>query len=142
MVEFNARFGDPETQALLPLLATPLGPVLHAAAVGDAAAAEPLKWQPDAAVTVVMAAAGYPQSPRSGDPISGIEQAGRLPGVQVVHAGTAVDGDGRLVTAGGRVLAVTGVGERVEEARRRAYAAVEIIDFAGAHFRRDIAAGQ
>ena len=142
VVEFNARFGDPETQVLLPLLATPLAPVLHAAAVGDLAAAEPLEWRSEAAVTVVIAAPGYPQYPRSGDPIDGVDQAGRMPGVRVIHAGTAIDDGGRLVTAGGRVLAVTGVGAGVEQARQRAYAAVGLIDFTGAHYRRDIAAGQ
>ena len=142
VVEFNARFGDPETQALLPLLRTPLAPLLRAAAAEDLPNAEPLRWHQGAAVTIVMATAGYPDSPRAGDPISGLDEAGRLPGTEVIHAGTTTDADGRLVTAGGRVLAVTAVGESVAQARQRAYAGVERIHFAGAQYRRDIAAGQ
>jgi phosphoribosylamine--glycine ligase len=93
-------------------------------------------------VTVVMAAAGYPLNPRTGDPVSGIGAANQLEGVQVFHAGTARDAAGRLVTAGGRVVSVTGVGQDVAQARDHAYAAVDLIDFPGAHYRRDIAAAE
>lgn len=140
VVEFNARFGDPETQVILPRLRTPLAGLLKAAAGGGLADQAPLEWDDGAAVTVVMAAAGYPGSPRTGDPIDGIEAASALEGVQVLHAGTARDAAGRLVTAGGRVLSVTAVGEDVAEARTRAYGAVGRIRFSGAHFRTDIAA--
>jgi phosphoribosylamine--glycine ligase len=94
----------------------------------------------DASVTVVMASEGYPAAPRSGDRISGLEAAAARPGVRVYHAGTATDAAGHLVTAGGRVLAVTGLGKNLGEARERAYGAVGCIEFAGAHVRHDIAA--
>jgi phosphoribosylamine---glycine ligase len=139
VVEFNARFGDPETQPLLALLESPLGEVLHAAAEGRLDQIGPLRWRAGAAVTVVVAADGYPAAPRKGDPIAGVDKAAALDGVQVIHAGTALDAKGRLVSAGGRVLAVTGVGGSVGEARDRAYAAVDVIDLDGAHHRTDIA---
>jgi phosphoribosylamine--glycine ligase len=145
VIEFNARFGDPETQPLLALLDTPLGGVLTAAATGGLGGLEPLSWRPGAAVTVVMAAAGYPDAPRRGDAISGIAAAEAVDGVQVFHAGTAY-GDGSsggaagLVTNGGRVLAVTATGSSLADARGRAYAGVERITFAGAQLRSDIAA--
>jgi phosphoribosylamine--glycine ligase len=138
VVEFNVRFGDPETQALLALLRTPLGGLLHAAATGHLAAAEPLSWHGGAAVSVVLAAAGYPTSPRTGDDIAGVDAAEALDGVDVVHAGTALQ-DGRLVTAGGRVLAVTAVGADLAQARERAYAGIGRISIDGAHARTDIA---
>jgi phosphoribosylamine--glycine ligase len=140
VVEFNARFGDPETQALLPRLATPLGRLLLAAAQGRLDEVPPPRWQSGAAVAVVVAADGYPDSPRKGDEITGVAEAEALDGVDVVHAGTALDGD-RLVTAGGRVLAVTAVGDSVEDARKRAYAGVSRIHIDGAHHRSDIAEG-
>jgi phosphoribosylamine--glycine ligase len=139
VVEFNARFGDPETQVLLPRLASPLGVLLLAAAQGRLDDVEPPRWRDGAAVTVVMAADGYPDDPRRGDPISGVEEADALDGVDVVHAGTDADENG-LVTAGGRVLAVTAVGADVAAARAKAYAGVALIDFAGAQHRTDIAA--
>ena len=139
VVEFNARFGDPETQALIPLLDSPLGQVLAAAATGRLADVETLRWRPGAAVTVVMASAGYPDSPRKGDPVSGVEAAEELDGVHVLHAGTTL-GPGGLATAGGRVLAVTAIGDSVPQARDRAYEGVKLIDFAGHQFRTDIAA--
>ncbi len=142
VVEFNARFGDPETQALLGLLDSPLGQVLAAAAArGGLADVGPLRWKPGAAVTVVMSAAGYPESPRSGDAITGIEAAERLDGVHVFHAGTTTGPDG-LVTSGGRVLAVTATGPDVAAARASAYRGVQRVSFAGAHYRTDIAAPQ
>jgi phosphoribosylamine--glycine ligase len=142
VIEFNARFGDPETQALLELFDSPLGEVLHAAAVGRLDDVEPLSWKQGAAVAVVMSAAGYPEAPRKGDAISGVGAAGALSGVRVLQAGTELSDDapGALVTSGGRVLAVTATGESVDLARRRAYAGVREIDFAGAQFRTDIAA--
>jgi phosphoribosylamine--glycine ligase len=142
VVEFNARFGDPETQVVLAQLRTPLAGLLRSAATGTLADHPPLDWDEAAAVTVVMAAAGYPLNPRTGDPVSGVGAANQLEGVQVFHAGTARDAGGRLVTAGGRVVSVTGIGQDVAQARDHAYAAVGLIDFPGAHYRRDIAAAE
>jgi phosphoribosylamine--glycine ligase len=139
VVEFNARFGDPETQVLLSLLESPLGQLLYAAARGRLAELPPLRWRPGAAVTVVVASRGYPGSPGTGDPVSGVDEARRLDGVEVIHAGTALDGD-RLVSSGGRVLAVTAVGASLAAARERAYAGVARIRIDGAHHRSDIAA--
>lgn len=139
VVEFNARFGDPETQALLALLRTPLSSLLHGAATGTLASVGLPSWSDGTAVAVVMASAGYPATSSSGDVILGVGAAEAIEGVDVIHAGTALDDDGRLVTAGGRVLAVTGVGEDLEHARDRAYAGVDAISFDGAQFRADIA---
>jgi phosphoribosylamine--glycine ligase len=139
VVEFNARFGDPETQPLLQRLDSPLGALLKAAADGCLDEVEPPRWRGGAAVAVVMAADGYPGTPRTGDEITGVDEAQSLDGVDVVHAGTATR-DGALVTAGGRVLAVTAVGDDVADARDRAYHGVRRISFAGAHHRGDIAA--
>jgi phosphoribosylamine--glycine ligase len=141
VVEFNARFGDPETQPLLALLDTPLGGLLLAAAEGRLSQVEPLRWRDGAAVAVVLSAAGYPGAPRTGDRITGVAEAAALDGVSVLQAGTALDEDGRLVTSGGRVLAVTATGADVAEARRRAYDGVARIGIDGAHHRSDIAAG-
>ena len=137
VIEFNCRFGDPETQALLPLLKTPLGGLLYAAATGKLADFGFLSWQSAASVAVVVAAKRYPASPRSGDVINGVDQA-EADGVHVFHAGTALDGD-ELVTSGGRVLAVSATGEDLDEARRRAYAAVGQIRIKGSQYRTDIA---
>lgn len=143
VVEFNARFGDPETQAILALLRTPLASLLHGAATGTLDAVGLPAWHDGTAVTVVMSSAGYPESSRSGDVILGVGAANAIEGVDVIHAGTALDdsveGGGRLVTSGGRVLAVTAVGEDLEHARDRAYAGVDAISFDGAQFRSDIA---
>ena len=141
VVEFNARFGDPETQPLLALLASPLGSVLHAAAEGRLHELGPLTWFDGAAVAVVVAADGYPSRPRNGDRVHGLAEAEREDGVTVLHAGTATDGDGHVVTSGGRVLAVTATGADVAEARAKAYAGVDAIRIDGAHHRTDIAAG-
>ncbi len=141
VVEFNARFGDPETQPLLALLASPLGVVLKAAADGRLDEIGPLKWRDGAAVAVVVAAQDYPGTPRKGDVIHGVFDADKLDGVDVIHAGTAVDDEGHLVTAGGRVLAVTATGANVAEARARAYEGVDKIRIDGGHHRTDIAAG-
>ncbi len=133
VVEFNARFGDPETQPLLTRLRTPLAGVLLAAATGGLAGHPPLEWGSGAAVGVVVAAAGYPESPRRGDPITGADQPG------VFHAGTAVDEAGRLVSAGGRVLTVVGTGDDLARARDAAYAKVASLDLPGGFWRSDIA---
>lgn len=139
VVEFNARFGDPETQVVLARLATPLAGVLLAAATGALADLPALEWRDDAAVTVVVASAGYPEAPRTGDPISGLDEAGRVPGVHVLHAGTAPGPDGTVVSAGGRVLSVVGAGPDLAAARAAAYAGVGRIGLAGSHHRSDIA---
>ena len=139
VVEFNARFGDPETQPLLALLDSPLGELLKAAADGELHDVSAPRWQPGAAVAVVMASAGYPETSHSGDVIVGTETLAGEPDVDVIHAGTALDDD-RLVTAGGRVLAVTAVGSDIADARARAYEGVAAISFDGAQWRRDIAA--
>ena len=140
VVEFNARFGDPETQVVLPLLESPFGGLLRAAAAGRLADLEPLRWSQDSAVTVVVAAAGYPEAPRTGDPVDGIDSAEEVPGVSVLHAGTRPGQDGRPVSSGGRVLSVTAVGMDLREARDRAYLAAGRIALAGSHHRTDIAA--
>ncbi len=136
VVEFNARFGDPETQVVLDRLASPLAGLLRASAVGDLAAATGLSWHPGAAVTVVLAAEGYPDSPVKGDTI-GIKDAGRSDGY-LLHAGTALRG-GELVTAGGRVLNAVGYGPGLAAARAAAYAVASSVDMRGGWFRHDIA---
>jgi phosphoribosylamine--glycine ligase len=138
-VEFNARFGDPETQSLLALLDTPLAGLLRAAATGTLAAHPPLAWSDGAAVTVVVAAAGYPASPRTGDPIGGLDDAATVPGVDVLHAGTAIDPTLGLVSAGGRVLSIVGTGVDLGAASQAAYAGVDRVKLDGAQARRDIA---
>ena len=137
VVEFNARFGDPETQVVLPLLDAPLGQLLLAAATGRLAAG-PVAVRPGAAVTVVVASAGYPESSVTGLVVGGLAAAGRVPGVTVVHAGTAVDAAGQVVSAGGRVLAVTAVADDFAAARAAAYEAVSLIELDGAQVRSDI----
>jgi len=139
VVEFNARFGDPETQVVLDRLGTPLGELLAACAQGDLAAAPPLDWLPGAAVTVVIAAGGYPASPARGDRIDGIEAAGHVPGAYVLQAGTATDGAGYLITNGGRVLNVVGSGPDLAAARASAYEAAGLIRIRGGWHRSDIA---
>jgi phosphoribosylamine--glycine ligase len=133
VVEFNARFGDPETQPLLTRLKTPLAEVLLAAATGRLAGHPPLEWGSGAAVGVVIAAEGYPESPRKGDPITGAHLEG------VFHAGTALDAHGNLVSAGGRVLTVVGTGDDLAAAREAAYAKVALITLPGGFSRTDIA---
>jgi phosphoribosylamine---glycine ligase len=142
VVEFNARFGDPEAQVVLDRLATPLGGLLQAAARGDltGVAAAGLDWTPGAAVTVVIAAAGYPGTPAAGDEIDGLAEAARQPGAYVLQAGTTTRADGALVSSGGRVLDVVGTGDNVARARTAAYAAAAKIRMRGAWYRHDIAA--
>jgi phosphoribosylamine--glycine ligase len=136
VIEFNCRFGDPECQAILPRLEGDLLALLQAAAAGQGLPIA-LSWTPQASVCVVMTSAGYPGTYETGRPISGIEAAAALPGVNVFHAATALAA-GALVTAGGRVLGVQALGPDVAAAIRTAYAAVERIRFDGAHYRRDI----
>ena len=139
VVEFNARFGDPETQPLMALLDSPLGALLQGAAEGRLHEVDPPRWKSGAAVAVVMASAGYPEGSSKGDVIVGTETLADEPDVDVIHAGTAQQ-DGALVTAGGRVLAVTAVGTDVADARAKAYEGVSSISFDGAQWRTDIAA--
>ena len=139
VIEFNARFGDPETQVVLPLLESPLAGLLYAAATGALAGHEPLSWFDGAAVTVVVASEGYPAAPVTGDVIDGIADAESAPNVSVIQAGTAHNVAGDLVTAGGRVLAVTAVADDLADARESAYRAVDRISIRGAHHRGDIA---
>jgi phosphoribosylamine--glycine ligase len=137
VLEFNVRFGDPETQAILPRLRTDLLGLLEAATEPGGLDGATLDWAPDTAVTVVLASGGYPASASLGDEISGLD---RVPGdVYVTHAGTARADDGRFVTAGGRVLGVTGLGPDPAAARSAAYAGADMIEFAGKQVRRDIA---
>ena len=139
VVEFNARFGDPETQVVLANLKAPLGQLLLAAATEKLSTFPPLVWEPGFAVTVVIAAEGYPASPRTGDVIAGLTEAAEQAGVDVFHAGTTVMDDGAIASSGGRVLSVTAHGETLALARERAYAAVDLIRLEGSHHRRDIA---
>ncbi|WP_326807945.1 phosphoribosylamine--glycine ligase [Streptomyces sp. NBC_01775] len=142
VIEFNARFGDPETQAVLARLRTPLGGLLYAAATGTLADLPALRWSDGAAVTVVVAAHGYPAKPRTGDVVEGLEEVADQDGphAYVLHAGTSAGEDGTVRSAGGRVLSVTATGADLHEARDRAYAAVGRIRLAGSHHRTDIAA--
>ncbi|MEY2964782.1 MAG: phosphoribosylamine--glycine ligase [Actinomycetota bacterium] len=141
VVEFNARFGDPETQVVLARLDSPLASLLHAAATGSLAELAPLQWSDDAAVCVVIAAQGYPASPVTGGVITGLAEADALDGVDVLHAGTRADSD-QIVASGGRVLSVVGRGATIDDARARAYAGVDLVELAGSHHRSDIAAGR
>jgi phosphoribosylamine--glycine ligase len=138
LIEFNVRFGDPECQVLMARLDGDLLPVLMTAAEGRLGGTEMPAWTGDAAVTVVMAAKGYPGPFERGTRMAGIEAAERLPAVKVFHAGTARDADGRLVADGGRVLNVTASGRDAAEARARAYAGVAAIDWPGGFWRSDV----
>ncbi|MGJ5826807.1 phosphoribosylamine--glycine ligase [Streptomyces ossamyceticus] len=141
VIEFNARFGDPETQVVLARLKTPLAGVLLASANGTLGDLEPLRWSDDAAVTVVVASHNYPGTPRTGDPITGLDEVAAVdaPHAYVLHAGTKRDGDA-VVSAGGRVLSVTATGKDLTQARDRAYTAVARIGLDGSQHRSDIAA--
>ena len=140
VVEFNVRFGDPETQAVLARLTSSLPDLLHSAATGRLTEAPEPTWSEQAAVDVVLAAPGYPGTVTIGGGITGIEEAEALPDVHVLHAGTGLDDDGRLVASGGRVLSVVALAPSVAEARARAYEAIERIELDGAQYRTDIAA--
>ena len=151
LLEYNVRFGDPETQSILVRLQTDIVEICEAMLDGKLGAAE-IEWAPGNSATIVLAAAGYPQSPRKGDTISGLDEAAAIPGVTLFHAGTAIMSDGqaaaagegaatshsKLVTAGGRVLGVTAVGDSLEESLDLAYSAVEKISWDGMQYRRDI----
>jgi len=134
VIEFNARFGDPETQVLIPLLKTPLATLLYNAATGNLKGAT-LDWNDDSAVTVVLAAEGYPAAPKSGGVITGFSS---IDDVQIYHAGTSTTEQG-VVASGGRVLTVTGIGEDLTEARNRAYRVISQIRLSGSFYRTDIA---
>jgi len=137
VLEFNVRFGDPETQALLPRLRSDLLDLLESATVVGGLSGAVLEWAPEMAVSVVLASAGYPATSSHGDVITGLEAAGAR--AEVTHAGTARNGEGQIVTAGGRVLNVTGLGADAASAREAAYAAADMIHFDGRQIRRDIA---
>jgi phosphoribosylamine--glycine ligase len=139
VVEFNARFGDPETQVVLDRLVTPLGGLLAAAAAGGLGGAGQLRWAPGAAVTVVIAAQGYPGTPASGDDIAGLEEADRVPDAYLLHAGTAAHGAMGVRSSGGRVLDVVGTGTDLAAARTAAYRAAAKIRMRGGWYRTDIA---
>ncbi len=134
VIEFNCRFGDPETQVVLELLDSPLGALLSAAAAGDLTTVPPLRWKSGSAVTVVVAAQGYPGLPVTGDVITGGDQDG------ILHAGTRFDGTGRVVSAGGRVLSATATGPDLDSARSAAYQLVAGVEMRGAQYRTDIGA--
>lgn len=138
VIEFNARFGDPETQVVLARLETPLSELLYAAATGGLERTPHPTFSPDGAVVVVLASEGYPEAPVTGRQLTGLEEAASVPGVTLAHAATARDGDGYVAT-GGRVLGVVARGEGFAEARSRAYEAIEWIGLEGGHYRRDIA---
>jgi len=138
VVEFNCRFGDPETQALLPLMESDLLPLLLASARGEPLAHHTIRWREAAAVTTVVSSRGYPESPQLGDRIT-LPPRAADGGVEIFHAGTARDSSGELITAGGRVFAVTAVRAEIADAQRASAAAAGAIQFAGRHFRTDIA---
>ncbi|MEU7630812.1 phosphoribosylamine--glycine ligase [Nocardia sp. NPDC049220] len=138
VVEFNCRFGDPETQAVLALLDSPLGELLNATATGTLAQLAPPRWRDGSAITVVLAAENYPGRPRLGDAIAGAADGALDADAAVLHAGTALRDDGALVSAGGRVLNVVGVGADLAEARTRAYDRIGAIKLPGSHYRTDI----
>jgi phosphoribosylamine---glycine ligase len=137
LIEYNVRFGDPECEAIMPLIEGDFAALLNSVAIGRLSEVEPPKLAPKHAMTVIVAARGYPGTPQSGGAIRAIEAAERIDGVTVFHAGTALS-DGRLIAKGGRVLAVTAVGDTFANARARAYRAVDQIDFADGFHRRDI----
>jgi phosphoribosylamine---glycine ligase len=138
VIEFNARFGDPETQVIIDRLATPLAGLLNAAAVGDLAKAGELQWTPGAAVTVVIAAENYPGPPVTGDTIENLFKAQQISGAYILHAGTTRQ-DGTVVTSGGRVLNVVGTGPDLTQARAAAYTAAALVKVRGGWYRTDIA---
>lgn len=139
VIEFNARFGDPETQVVLPRLITPLSGLLYAAATGALAGLPRPEFSGEACVAVVLASEGYPDDPKTGRPITGLDTAALVPGVRILHAATARDGD-RLLATGGRVLNVVATGSDFTEARSRVYEALGAIALEGSHYRTDIAA--
>jgi phosphoribosylamine--glycine ligase len=139
VLEFNARFGDPETEVIVPRIKSDLAALLAAGARGDLEKCESIEVKPEVCVGVVLCAAGYPGPHEKGKPISGVNDAARTQGVEIFHAGTAREGD-RLITAGGRVLVVTATAPTISEAASHAYEAADKIEFEGKHLRRDIGA--
>jgi phosphoribosylamine--glycine ligase len=139
-VEYNCRFGDPETQAVVPRMDFDLGEVMAACAEGNLEMAGPLKWKKDPAACVVLASAGYPEKAESGRVVTGLESASAVPGVVVFQASTQGAPGGRLVSAGGRVLGVSATGGDLKQALSRAYEAVGMIHFEGMQYRKDIGA--
>ncbi|HYT32990.1 MAG TPA: phosphoribosylamine--glycine ligase [Thermoanaerobaculia bacterium] len=137
ILEFNARFGDPETEVILPRVNSDLAALLVSATRGELEGITPIEVSPEACVGIVLCSGGYPGPFEKGKPITGLPEAERMPSVQIFHAGTAIEG-GRLVTAGGRVLVVTAMGPSLSEAAARAYEACDTIEFEGKHLRRDI----
>jgi phosphoribosylamine--glycine ligase len=137
VIEFNCRFGDPETQALVVRLKGDLLDILLATCHGHLDDVD-IAWDPQPSCCVVLASSGYPGPYKTGLPITGLDQAALLPGIQVFHAGTATDKQGRVVTAGGRVLNVVALGSDLKDAQQRANAACALIHFDGAHYRKDI----
>jgi phosphoribosylamine--glycine ligase len=140
VIEFNARFGDPETQVVLARLSSPLAPLLLAAAIGDLGAVKPPKFSSNVAITVVLASEGYPENPQTGREIYGLDALASHKNVRVAHAGTGFDNT-QLLATGGRVLSVVATGKDFEQARDRAYKALEEITLEGSFYRRDIAQG-
>lgn len=140
VIEFNARFGDPETQVVLARLESPLAPLLYAAATGNLSQMEEPQFSRDVAITVVLASEGYPEDPRTGRALEGLDKAAAREGVHIAHAATAWDGK-QLLATGGRVVSVVALGADFTTAREHAYAAVGDIHLEGSHFRTDIAAG-
>src|SRR6185437_2434397 len=138
VIEFNARFGDPETQVILDRLATPLGGLIAACAAGDLSSAGQPRWTPGAAVTVVIASAGYPAKPLVGEEIHNLYKAEIIPGAYILHAGTTWRG-ATLTSSGGRVLDVVGTGQHLAQARAAAYAAAALVELPGGWYRTDIA---
>ena len=139
VLEFNARFGDPETEVIVPRIKSDLAALLAAGARGDLDRVPPIEVKPEVCVGVVLCAAGYPGPHEKGKPIRGVNDAARIPGIEIFHAGTAREGD-RLITAGGRVLVVTATAPTIAEAAGLAYEAADKIEFEGKHLRRDIGA--
>jgi phosphoribosylamine--glycine ligase len=139
VIEYNCRFGDPETQVVLPRLRTDLVELLVAANQGRLSSFGSLDWDPRASVCVIAASGGYPGAYTTGFPIAGLEAAvGALPDIYAFHAGTALR-DGRIVTAGGRVVGISALGDDIQEARDKVYQAMERLRFQGMYYRRDIA---
>jgi phosphoribosylamine--glycine ligase len=138
VIEFNARFGDPETQVVLRRLATPLAELLHKSATGQLQSAPDVRFTKDVAITVVLASEGYPDSSAPNRPITGLTDAESDEHIEIAHAATAVVGD-ELVATGGRVLSVVSYAETFKKARHHAYKAIEKIHLAGSHYRKDIA---
>lgn len=140
VIEFNARFGDPETQVVLRRLVTPLAGLLYKASTGQLDSAQAPEFLPQQAITVVLASEGYPETSAPNRPITGLSEAEGVKGVEICHAATAIADSGELVATGGRVLSVVAVGDDFKHARKHAYEAIELIHLEGSHYRSDIAA--